>query len=161
MQRDKPMGLYNLVTRALYILASVFLTLISVAMIVSAGHRIWADFVAGEAIETALLHGIGMIVVSLAVFDVAKYLMEEEVLRDRELRLIGEARQTLTKFVVIITIAVSLEALIFILSAGRYDVQLVIYPAALLGVAALLVAALGLYMWLSSSAESRVDNEKD
>ena len=84
-----------------------------------------------------------------AVFDVAKYLMEEEVLRDRELRSAAEARETLTKFMVIIVIALTLEALVFVLGAASKDLSLLVFPALLFGIAAVMVVALGVYLRLS------------
>ncbi|WP_201065716.1 MULTISPECIES: hypothetical protein [Thiorhodovibrio] len=67
-----------------------------------------------------------------------------------------EARETMTKFLVIIVIAVSLEALVFILGAANDHLSLLVYPAILLTTAAGLVAALALYLRLSSSAEQRL-----
>ena len=80
----------------------------------------------------ASLDAIGLIVVSMAVFDIAKYLYDEQVLRDLQLRSPGEARETLTKFLVIITIAVTLEALVFIFRTGTTNMKELIYPTGLL-----------------------------
>lgn len=148
--------LFAILTRVLYGFASLALTSISVAMIAVAGLDIWSAAHATLPIKTAMLDAIGLIVVALAVFDVAKYLIEEEVLRDRELRSATEARETLTKFIVIIVIALTLEALIFVLSAGDQDLTLLIYPAILFGAASLMVVSLALYLRLSSNAESRL-----
>ncbi|WP_328984023.1 hypothetical protein [Thiorhodovibrio winogradskyi] len=110
----------------------------------------------GAELKPSMLDGIGLVVVSLAVFDVAKYLMEEEVLRNRELRSATEARETLTKFMVIIVIAVTLEALVFILGAANGHLSLLVYPALLLAASAGLIAALALYLRFSTSAEQRL-----
>ena len=59
----------------------------------------------------ALLAAIGYVVISLAVFDVAKYFIEEEVIRGREMRQMSEARRSLTKFISTIAIAVFIEGL--------------------------------------------------
>ena len=98
-------------------------------------------------------------VVALAVFDVAKYLMEEEVLRDRELRSASEARETLTKFMVIIVIALTLEALVFVLGAASEDLSLLVFPALLFAVAAAMVVALGVYLRLSGQLEAKLDQD--
>ncbi|GCB02157.1 N-linked glycosylation glycosyltransferase PglG [Sulfuriferula multivorans] len=58
--------------------------------------------------------------------------MEEEVLRDRELRSPVEARRTLTRLMVIICIAVSLETVVYLSTAGKDRIQNLIYPAILL-----------------------------
>jgi hypothetical protein len=61
----------------------------------------------------ALLDSIGLIVIAMAVFDVSKFLLEEEVFRIRDKGSLPDARERLTKFLVIIAVAVSLEALVF------------------------------------------------
>ncbi|HLQ26700.1 MAG TPA: hypothetical protein VK138_12600 [Acidiferrobacterales bacterium] len=72
----------------------------------------------------------------MAGFDVSKYLMEEEVRQNRELRSAREARQTPTKFVVIIVIAIGLEALVFIFRAGSKNFADLLYPTLLIGASA-------------------------
>ncbi len=148
--------MFHLGIRVLYGIAAVALTLISLAMIGAAGMDALGALAAGEPLKKSLLDGIGLVVVALAVFDVAKYLIEEEVLRDRELRSATEARQTMTKFVVIIVIAVSLEALVFVLGAAGENLSLLVFPAALLAVSAFMIIALGVYMRLSTTAEMRL-----
>lgn len=140
--------------KGFYVFASIALFGISLMMI---GIGLWDVLSAwqkGLPGTEQMLTAIGLIVIAIAVFDVSKYLMEEEVLRQRELRSAAEARETLTKFLVIITIAVSLEALVFVFGAGKQDVRMLLYPTFLLAVSALLVVALGVYQRLSTAAET-------
>jgi hypothetical protein len=154
-------SIYTTLTRILYGVASLALTLISLAMIGAAGLDIWNASLQHEPLKKSLLDGIGLVVVSLAVFDVAKYLMEEEVLSQRELRSAIEARETLTKFLVIIIIALTLEALVFVLGAASRDLRLLVYPAGLLAVSCLMVLSLAVYLRLSSNAENRLEDVRD
>lgn len=108
----------------------------------------------------SLLDFVGYLIISVAIFDVGRYLLEEEVFRDRELRSPKEARQSLTKFMVIIVIAVTLEALLSVIRAGTKDVSLLIYPAALFFVATLLLVGLGMFQRLSVAAEVDVQKEE-
>jgi hypothetical protein len=153
--------IFSFLSRLLYSVAALALSLISLAMIAAAGLDIWRTLGTGDTLKHSLLNGIGLVVVSLAVFDVAKYLMEEEVMRNRELSSVPEARQTLTKFIVIIVIAVTMEALVFILDAGSQDLSLLVYPAILLGVASVMVVALGVYLRLSSNVEQRLGDDTE
>lgn len=107
-----------------------------------------------------LIDFVGFLIISVAIFDVGRYLLEEEVFRDRELRSPKEARQSLTKFMVIIVIAVTLEALLNVIRAGTNDVSLLMYPAALFLVATLLLVGLGLYQRYSVMAEIMVEEQK-
>ncbi len=152
---------FHLTTSAVYFLVSAALLVISLAMI---GHAIWEvahAFIFARSVVDTMLEAIGQIVISVAVFDVAKYLMEEEVLRERELRSAREARQTLTKFLVIIAIAVTLEALVFIFGAGSKDVNGLLYPTLLLAVSVLLIVGLGLYQRLSMYTERQSAQHDD
>ena len=93
----------------------------------------------------------------MAVFDVAKYFVEEEVIRGREMRLASEARRSLTKFISTIAIAVFIEALVMVFRAGQPGRRLMLYPAAILLPGVLIILGLGLYQRLSADVEGRVD----
>lgn len=153
MQHRMYHNLITMIGNLIYTLASVALLLMSLTMIGYAVSQVWQALAAGQQIIDKLLDGISLIVIAIAGFDVSKYLVEEEVLRERELRSPHEARQTLTKFMVIIVIAVSLEALVFIFGSGKEDVTTLIYPALLLGLVTLLLIGLGLYQRLSVDVE--------
>lgn len=138
----------------IYGLFSFALLLISLAMVGFGAWDVWLALEAGHGVIDKLLDAIGLIVIAIAVFDVSKYLLEEEVLRARELRSMREARQTLTKFLVIISIAVMLEALVFIFGAGREHVNNLLYPTLLLVASVFLVIGLALFLWLSADIEA-------
>jgi hypothetical protein len=90
--------------------------------------------------------------VSLAIADVAKFVIEENVVRERELRSPVEARRSLTKFMTIIIIALSLEAVVGIFEAGRNKTfDQLIYPAMVMITATLALIGLGLFQFFSRS----------
>jgi hypothetical protein len=60
---------------------------------------------------------------------------------------------------VVIVIALTLEALVFVLGAPSRDLSLLVFPAVLFGVAAVMVVALGVYLRLSSQLEARLEND--
>lgn len=138
----------------IYGLFSFALLLISLAMVGFGVWDVWQALRTGEGIIGKLLDAIGLIVIAIAVFDVSKYLLEEEVLRARELRSVREARQTLTKFLVIISIAVMLEALVFIFGAGREHVTLLLYPTLLLMASVFVVVGLAVFHRLTGEVDT-------
>ena len=81
---------------------------------------------------TIMLQSVGAVIIAVAILDVAKYMIEEEVFRNKELRSPKEARETLTKIMIIVAIAVSIEALVYIFEAGTNDLRLLIYQRFLL-----------------------------
>jgi len=102
-----------------------------------------------------MLQSVGAIVISVAIIDVAKYMVEEEVFRNKELRSPREARQTITKVIVILSIAVGIEGLIFIFKAGIRDITLLLYPTSMIIAAVVLIVGLGVYQKLSASVEEK------
>jgi hypothetical protein len=148
----------ELISRAVFGIASAVLMLIAFALsIFSAGLIVtalkgpWAEAGAG------LLESIGYVVIAMAVFDVAKYFVEEEVIRGREMRLASEARRSLTKFVSTIVIAVFIEGLVLVFRQSSQDIALILYPVTVLFTGILIILGLGVYQRLSAGVESQVD----
>jgi hypothetical protein len=151
-------GVMEIISRGVFGIASAVLMLIALALsaysaslIVTAMTGSWSD--AGPG----LLGAIGYVVIAMAVFDVAKYFVEEEVIRGREMRLASEARRSLTKFVSTIAIAVFIEALVMVFREGNEDVTRLLYPASILLLGVVIILGLGLYQRLSADVEGRVD----
>jgi hypothetical protein len=101
-----------------------------------------------------LLDSVGAIVISIAVLDLSKYLIEEEVYRNKELRSPDEARKTVTKLFVITSIAAGMEGLVYIFKAGNKDLTLLVYPALLILLSSISIVCLGIYQKLSISVET-------
>ena len=98
-----------------------------------------------------LLDEVALIVFAIAVTDVAKYLMFEEVLREGE-RTPREELHTFTKFVTIIVTALLLEALVLMIQTAKWGMRDMIYPVFLFLTAAALIIALGIYQRLNNSS---------
>lgn len=147
------MKFLTILSAVLYGFAAIALASIAIVTIVFSLLHVWDALTTGSQLELALLDAVGMVIVSVAVFDVAKYLMEEGVIHRQELRSAREARYALTKFLSIIIIAVALETLVFIFTAGRTSMPDLLYPAILLLVVILAPVALGLFQRFSREAE--------
>jgi hypothetical protein len=93
----------------------------------------------------------------MAVFDVAKYFFEEEVIRGREMRNAAEARRSLTKFISTISIAVFIEGLVLVFRVSKESISDILYPTALLITAIVIVVGLGGYQRLSAEVEQKVE----
>ncbi len=107
----------------------------------------------------ALLTAIGYVVIAIAVFDVAKYFVEEEVMRDPGTLSASEARRSLTKFISTIVIAVFIEGLVIVFQVSKQDVAKMLYPTALLATAILIVLGLGVYQRLNIAVERQTDQK--
>lgn len=150
---------FDILSRVVFGIAATILMLLAIVLIgdvvVQFGAVVWSR----QAVSISALTGIGYVVVSIAVFDVAKYLIEEEVVRGREMRAAGEARRSLTRFISTIAIAVFLEALVTVFRVSQKDVTQLIYPTMLFIAAILLVVGLGIYQRLSAEVEQQVGHK--
>lgn len=139
---------------AIYTFAAIALGAFSFMLIVTAGGHVYRSLsLPIDELTVLILDAIGLVIIAIALFDVARYILEEEVAKTKELRSPHEARKTLTKFIVIIFIAVSLESLVYTFIASKQDIRLLIYPAALLCSAVFLIIGLGIYQKLSIQVE--------
>ncbi|QCO10053.1 hypothetical protein D3868_14025 [Azospirillum brasilense] len=79
--------------RAMYFLATIVLILFALVFVGVAAYSVLHSLASFdiEAATHRLLDGVGMIVLAIAIFEIAKYLYEEEIVRDRELRHADEA----------------------------------------------------------------------
>jgi hypothetical protein len=164
-EEEKPapwqLRIFNFGSKALYLVAAFVLQLLSIAMVGMAIWSVTGEVWGGKPFLAQLLDSIGLIVIAFAVFDVAKFLLEEQVLHDRELSRIAEARRSLTMFLTIIIIAVSLEALVIVFQ-HKDEPYMLLYPSALLAVVVFAVIGLAIFQWLTREAqETREDSEDD
>jgi hypothetical protein len=151
-------NIMDYISRGVFGLASAVLMLIALALsIYSAGLIVTALAGSWKDAGMELLGAIGYVVIAVAVFDVSKYFVEEEVIRGREMRMASEARRSLTKFVSTISIAIFIEGLVMVFRESNKDVAMVLYPAVILGMGILTILGLGLYQQMSARVEAEVE----
>lgn len=153
----------TLFSRLLYTIISVALLGASIVLIGVAVWRTSQGFWTGDGALDTMLDAIGLVIIAVAVADVGKFLFEEEVLADREMRRPAEARGSLTKFMSIMIVALSLESLVLIAKTSRETMGDVVYPGLLMLLAVLALVGLGLFQRLSQNATAAVppDREED
>ncbi len=139
-----------------YVAACIVLYLIALCILISAVYGIIMDLLSGNYTVYKLLDEVGLIVFSMAVVDVGKYLMLEEVIRKDSLnRPPEQSRKTLTKFAIIIASALSLEGLVLTIEVAKRDITQILYPVSVLLVAILYIIGIGVYQKLNASAEKK------
>jgi len=148
--------LFEIITTLIYFFAAIALTIMALSIMAWSVYEVFeivTDFSLKNEFILVMLQSVGAIIIAVAILDVAKYMVEEEVFRSKELRSPKEARETITKIMVIVAIAVSMEGLVYIFKAGTKDIQLLLYPALLILVAVIVIVCLGLYQRLSTAVE--------
>ena len=150
-------GIVQKVTNAAYILVSIILFIIAFTIIFWSVYQIITDVIHGSSSETGwrlykVMEEVAFIVFAVAVADVARYLLVEEVLHGKEKKPHAERRKALSNLILIITTAFSLEGLILTIQMAKISIEKLIYPIMLLIVSAILLIALGLYQKLSNAS---------
>ena len=149
--------------KAVYIGISVGLFLVVFALLFIAFKdllymAIPASFLGEAASKTdANLQPFGVIIfltLALAIFDLGKTTLEEEVLMHKDIFRHSSTRRTITRFIAAILIAVSIEALLLMFKAALGDSEQLL-PAVFMMIAAVgLLIGLGLYVYLGAKAET-------
>jgi hypothetical protein len=147
----------QIVSRLVFGFAALVLMLFALGLILQGVYYSAASMLAGAQDKTALLGAVGYVIIAIAVFDVAKFLIEEEVVQSREKQTASEARLSLTKFISTIAIAVFLEALVTVFRVSTDNGAEMLYPTFLLVAGTLLVLGLGMFQRLSAAVEERVE----
>lgn len=156
------MRYFEILTRCVFFVASSFMIFLAGALIVYSGSELGrVYFTPDESVGPVLLNAVGYTVIAIAVFDVGKYLFEEEVIHGREMRQAREARRSMTKFLSTIAIAIFLESLVAVFEASKSNVEDMIYPTLLLLGGVALVVGLGVYQRLSALTERELREAGD
>ena len=97
---------------------------------------------------------------ALAIFDLGKTTLEEEVLMHKDIFRHSSTRRTITRFIAAILIAVSIEALLLMFKAALGESDHLIYAVWMMLAAVGLLIGLGLYVYLGAKAESLLGTPK-
>jgi hypothetical protein len=156
--------LFHRIRNGIYLLIGALLIALALFSLFIACNSLLDAILNGKSqLTVLLLTSVGLVVLALALFDVGKYLIEEEVIHEREFAGSGDARRRLTKFLTILVIALGLEALVYVFKVGRAGygdeaggagLEHLVYPTLLIVGIGFLLVALGWYQYLSSRAES-------
>jgi hypothetical protein len=149
----------NGLSRWWYAATGTVLVLLATGLVVTGVYQVAAALLTQQSfLAQRLLTAVGYVVIAVAVFDVAKYILEEEVVRERELRYVREVRRSLTRFTATVLIAVFLEAIVLIFKVAEDDISQTAYPALLLFAGVAMLLALGVFQQISVQVE-RIANE--
>jgi len=150
---------FSTVTEIVYGVAAMLLCLYAVVIIFWTLWNVCYGIYDESITKDIILQSISAIIISIAIVDVSKYFVEEEIFRKKQLRSPNEARMTLTRVFVIISISLSLEGLIYVFRAGEIDISLLPYPAILILTAILTMMALGHYQKSSVITENELESD--
>ena len=126
------------------------------ALLVSAFHEITTLFHTGGDPRTNQLKPFGVIIfltLGLAVFDLGKTILEEEVLMHKDIFRHSSTRRTITRFIAAILIAVSIEALLMMFKTALGEATSIMPAVWMMLTTVGLLVGLGAYVYLGARAE--------
>lgn len=100
-----------------------------------------------------LIEAIGILAAAVVAFQIAETITEEEVLRDANISAPTRVRRFLSRFFVVLIVALAIEGLVATFQAVHEDLSHLLYAGALLAGTGLLLAAWGVFIYLNRSAE--------
>ena len=128
----------------------------ALALIVIAGKSAWFALANGLDWDAAqgVIEAIGLLAAAVVALQIAQTITEEEVLRDAHISGPTRVRRFLSRFLVVVVVALSIEALVATFRASHEDPASLVYVACMLLSAAALLAAWGFFVRMNCYAEA-------
>ena len=140
---------------AVHAVLALLFTLASLVLIAITVRGAWNLFSGGfgENMAIDVIQMIGITAVAVVALQIAQTIAEEEVIREAHVSGPTRVRRFLSRFMVVIVVALSVEGLIATFKALREDLAQLPYAAALLVAVGILLAGWGAFVWLNRAAE--------
>lgn len=107
----------------------------------------------GLAAAQEVIEAIGILAAAVVALQIAETIIEEEVVRDADISAPTRVRRFLSRFFVVVVVALAIEALVATFRAVHDDASELLYVAALVTAVGVLLAAWGVFIHLNRSAE--------
>jgi hypothetical protein len=143
--------------KAVYILIVSGLFAVAGVLLYAAGTEMISLWSIGGSKEDLHMKPFGVIIfltLALAIFDLGKTILEEEVLMHKDIFRHSSTRRTITRFIAAILIAVSIEALLLMFKAALGVNGDILSAVWMMLTAVGLLVGLGIYVYLGAQAEA-------
>jgi hypothetical protein len=101
----------------------------------------------------AILESVGLMTIAVVAFELGQTILEEELLRQAHISTPTRVRRFLSRFMVVVVVALSIESLVAIFELVHKDASQLPQAASVAFAAAVLLAAWGCFIRLNRSAE--------
>jgi hypothetical protein len=134
---------------------AILLALVALLLLASAVQTGWTAVHEGFGEDTAmtLIEVIGLVAVAIVSLQIAQTIAEEEVIRDAHVSAPTRVRRFLSRFMVVIAIALAIEGLIATFKALHEDPSQLPYAATVIVAVGLLLAGWGAFIRFNREAE--------
>lgn len=100
-----------------------------------------------------IIEAVGLLAAAVVALQIAQTIAEEEVVRDAQISGPTRVRRFLSRFLVVVVVALSIEGLVATFKATRQDAEHLIYAASIILAAGVLLVGWGLFVRLNRYAE--------
>ncbi|MYN06651.1 hypothetical protein [Pseudoduganella aquatica] len=114
-------------------------------------HAAGGDF--GLSAAQEVIEAIGILAAAVVALQIAETIIEEEVVRDADISAPTRVRRFLSRFFVVVVVALAIEGLVATFRAVHDDAGDLLYVAALIASVGVLLASWGIFIHLNRSAE--------
>ena len=134
---------------------AVILAIGALLMLASAIHTAWLALGEGfdEKAAMTVIEAVGLVAVAIVSLQIAQTIAEEEVIRDAHVSAPTRVRRFLSRFMVVIAIALAIEGLIGTFKALHEAPADLLYSAILIMAVGVLLAGWGAFIWFNRAAE--------
>ena len=141
-----------------HLLVIALFFLVGLALVAFAAMELWHGVSPGASLSVRerfghALEAIGMLTIALVSLELGQTILEEEVQRDVKVSGPTRVRRFLSRFLVVIVVALSIETLVSAFELLHQAPEQLPYVAAIGASAALLLIAWGVFIRLNRSAE--------
>ena len=141
--------------RIVHGLMAVLFACAAIMLIIIAARMGGVAFIGGldQAAAQAIIEAVGLLAAAVVALQIAETIVEEEVIRDADISAPTRVRRFLSRFFVVIVVALAIEGLVATFKALHEDPAQLPYAASILVAVGVLLAAWGVFVHLNRSAE--------
>jgi hypothetical protein len=134
---------------------ALLFAIICVLLLVTAVRACWDAFTSGLDVEgaLALIEAMGITAVAVVALQISQTIVEEEVIREANVSAPTRVRRFLSRFIVVMVIALAIEGLVATMKALHQDPTDLPYAASIIASVAALLAGWGAFVWFNRAAE--------
>ena len=137
-------------------LMAVLFTVIALLLMAAAGRVGW-DAVASSGIDMAaaqeVIDAMGLLAAAVVALQIAQTIAEEEVIREMHVSAPTRVRRFLSRFLVVLVVALAIEGLVATIKALHEDMRMLVPAALLLFGTGTLLAGWGFFIRMNRAAE--------
>lgn len=136
-------------------LMAILFACAALMLIVIAAKIAWLAFAGGldRSAAQRIIEGVGLLAAAVVALQIAQTITEEEVVRDAHISGPTRIRRFLSRFLVVIVVALTIEGLVATFKSAHEDAAHMLYAASIVLAAGVLLAGWGVFVRMNRYAE--------